>query len=146
MGNSLRDLKLSSSGILTTLVTMTAADVNALDTTGKVILPVPPSGAYYALEDAEFFYHYDTTNFSSGGPANMSLQISNLHQINGFNITDLGMTGNVDYTAVVKVNNLTSPVSPGDSLRLFAFDNIAGGGSSTLQLRLRYRIVTILTP
>lgn len=129
-----------------TTVTVTAAQVKALNATPKEIIAAPGAGKALILEDAELFLDYGSAAYA-GIASNEDLQ---LRYTNGSGqlIATVEATGFLDLTAdayrfVRPTGEITPPANAAIVLCMSTGEVITG--DSPIKVRPRYRTVTLLT-
>lgn len=129
-----------------TTVTVTAAQVKALNATPKEIVAAPGAGKALILEDAELFLDYGSAAYA-GIASNEDLQ---LRYTNGSGqlIATVEATGFLDLTAdayrfVRPTGEITPPANAAIVLCMSTGEVITG--DSPIKVRPRYRTVTLLT-
>ena len=127
--------------------TLTAAQINALDTTPITILNAPGANKYYVIENATMHYKGGTIAFTTSDPLSL-FYITNTQRIQ-----TLILSGAIDDTTSKITNSVplyyelnqftqsfqTTIINSGIEIRA---DGAISGGDGTINFSIKYRIVT----
>jgi len=118
---------------------LTAAQINALDTTPITLLAAAGANKYYVIENTSFHYKAGTTGFTTSSNIKLGYEVSNVSILDILSSTSLnGTTSKIEnYYAPNKTFDITII---NDSVRLTS--GAISGGDGTINYSIKYRIVT----
>jgi hypothetical protein len=119
---------------------LTAAQINALDTTPITLLAAAGANKYYVIENTSFHYKAGTTGFTTAGNIRLKYVTANRNILTSMNASTL--TGTTDrvyigFTAALDLENTII----NDSISVDCSAAISGG-DGTINYSIKYRIVT----
>jgi hypothetical protein len=134
---------------------LSQAQIQTLHSVGAVLVAAPAAGTAIIVDEVHFKYNYSTAAFTGGG-------VISLAYTSGATIMELAaslLTGgssigrfakpsvyNLDAsTGTATGFDLLSAAAEGLSLSAASADFAAGNAASTLDYRIKYRVVTVLT-
>lgn len=128
--------------------TLTAAQINALDTNPIEILGSAGANKYYIIENAAFHYKAGTTGFTTTDPLVLYYNTSNWRINLAINPTDISSnTSKVNLSIPLLYtdsddNNSSLPTTIINDGIILKADGSISGGDGTINYSIKYRIVT----
>lgn len=119
---------------------LTAAQINALDTTPITLLGVAGANKYYVLENISFHYKAGTSAFTASANLRLTYNTANLTIIEPLTSTILNTTTSKVYNSYPTTDEFTTTII-NDSIVIKAGGSISGG-DGTINYSIKYRIVT----
>jgi len=119
---------------------LTAAQINALDTTPISLLGVAGANKYYVIENTAFHYKAGTTGFTTGSVLRLKYFNANRNIVTTMNSSTLNGTTSRVYIGVGAPLDLENTVI-NDSISIDCSAAISGG-DGTINFSIKYRIVT----
>lgn len=119
---------------------LTAAQINALDTTPITLLGVAGANKYYVIENTAFHYKGGTTGFTTTGNLRLKYVTANRNILNVVNQTTLNGTDNRMYIGI-QSGSLDLENIVNDSISIDCSAAISAG-DGTINYSIKYRIVT----
>ena len=118
---------------------LTAAQINALDTAPITLLAAAGANKYYVIENTSFHYKAGTTGFTITGSVKLGYVTANVTIVEPLsNTTMTGTTSQIEN--VYPTNDIFNTTIINDSIRLNAA--AISGGDGTINYSIKYRIVT----
>lgn len=145
---------LNTSVMVEALVTLTSANILAMNATPVTILAAPGAGKVIVVDEIEFFHDYATAAYADGGDVTIEYETSGL-DVNVFDVALVTATSDDNW--VIKPLTYTSTASTSSHASLTANANKAllitnatgaftgGNASNIIKMRIRYHVVTLLT-
>jgi hypothetical protein len=132
--------------------TLSAAQINALDTSPLQIIPAPGANKFIIIESAVFHYKAGTTGFTITGGNEVVLVYGTSGTGSNFTVpnTVLSSTTSYIYYNLPPLPTLSNYINPGQFATNIINDNITiklgagsiSGGDGTINFTLQYRIIT----
>lgn len=119
---------------------LTAAQINALDTTPITLLGVAGANKYYVIENTAFHYKGGTTAFTTTGNLRLKYVTANRNILTVENASTLSGTTDRVYLGYTTSLDLENTVI-NDSISIDCSAAISGG-DGTINYSIKYRIVT----
>ena len=129
------EISASEIGLAQTTVTVTAAQLNALQTTDVTLIPAPTNNRYIRVLDASFYFNYIAPRYT-------------------FAASPTAEIGSVDFFTIPS-NRLSAATSTVHAMTIAAGDiavntalvlktggTVTGSGNGTLQIKIKYQILT----
>ncbi|MEY2868147.1 MAG: hypothetical protein RIR01_565 [Bacteroidota bacterium] len=127
---------------------LTAAQINALDTAPITLLAAAGANKYYVIENAAFHYKAGGTGFTTVDPLVIYYNTANARICLVVNPTDLsGTTSKINLSIPIGYadttdNNASFPVAIINDSIVIKADGAISGGNGTINFSIKYRIVT----
>ncbi|MEY2867882.1 MAG: hypothetical protein RIR01_282 [Bacteroidota bacterium] len=119
---------------------LTAAQINALDTTPITLLAAAGANKYYVIENTSFHYKAGTTGFTTTGNLRLKYVTANRNIFTTLNTSTLTGTTDRVYIGVPAALDLENTII-NDSISVDCSAAISGG-DGTINYSIKYRIVT----
>lgn len=119
---------------------LTAAQINALDTTPITLLGVAGANKYYVIENTAFHYKAGTTGFTTSSVLRLKYVTANRNIVTTMNSGTLNGTTDRVYIGIGSPLDLENTVI-NDSISIESGGAISGG-DGTINYSIKYRIVT----
>jgi hypothetical protein len=119
---------------------LTAAQINALDTTPITLLAAAGANKYYVIENTSFHYKAGTTGFTTAGNLRLKYVTANRNILTSMNASTLTGTTDRVYIGVLAALDLENTII-NDSISVDCSAAISGG-DGTINFSIKYRIVT----
>jgi hypothetical protein len=119
---------------------LTAAQINALDTTPITLLAAAGANKYYVIENTSFHYKAGTTGFTTAGNLRLKYVTANRNIFTTLNTSTLTGTTDRVYIGVPAALDLENTII-NDSISVDCSAAISGG-DGTINYSIKYRIVT----
>jgi hypothetical protein len=119
---------------------LTAAQINALDTTPITLLAAAGANKYYVIENTSFHYKAETTGFTTAGNLRLKYVTANRNIFTTLNTSTLTGTTDRVYIGVPAALDLENTII-NDSISVDCSAAISGG-DGTINYSIKYRIVT----
>lgn len=126
--------------ILEATGSLTAAQINALDTTPITLLGVAGANKYYVVENASFHYKAGTTGFTTSNNIRLIYNTANRVITEAISSTDLNSTTSTINLRIQTDDNFATTII-NDSI-VFNISGAISGGDGTINYSIKYRIVT----
>lgn len=119
---------------------LTAAQINALDTTPITLLGVAGANKYYVLENISFHYKAGSVAFTAAANLRLTYNNANLTIIEPLTSAILNTTTSKVYNSYPTTDEFTTTII-NDSIVVKTGGSISGG-DGTINYSIKYRIVT----
>lgn len=126
--------------ILEVTGSLTAAQINALDTTPITVLSAAGSNKFYVVENASFHYKAGTTGFTTANNLRLLYNTANRVITEPVSSTDLNSTTSTINLRIQTDDNFATTII-NDSI-VFNIGGAISGGDGTINFSIKYRIVT----
>lgn len=126
--------------ILEATGSLTAAQINALDTTPITLLGVAGANKYYVIENMAFHYKAGTTGFTTSNNIRLIYNTANRVITEAVSSTDLNSTTSTINIRIQTDDNFATTII-NDSI-VFNISGAISGGNGTINYSIKYRIVT----
>ena len=120
--------------------TLTAAQINALDTTPITLLGAAGANKFYVVENASFHYKAGTVGFTTANNIRLIYNTANRVITEPVSSTDLNSTTSTINLRIQTDDNFTTAII-NDSI-VFNITGAISGGDGTINFTVKYRIVT----
>jgi hypothetical protein len=125
---------LAANNYVETTVTVTTAQLTALETTDVTLIAAPGANKYIKVLAASAFLDYTAPVYTFAATLNIS--------VNGINQTRLPNTfGQSNADTVFTCGLLEGVVAANTALKLTTSGAVGGGGNSSMQIKIRYQIL-----
>lgn len=125
---------------LTITGTLTAAQINALDTTPVTLLGLAGANKFYVVENASFHYKAGAVGFTTANNIRLIYNTANRVITEPVSSTDLNSTTSTINLRIQTDDNFTTAII-NDSI-VFNMTGAISGGDGTINFTVKYRIVT----
>lgn len=126
--------------------TLTAAQINALDTTPITLLGAPGANKYYVVENVSIFYNGGTIAFTTSAGLSLYYKEYGNNFVEVLPSTTLTSTSdsirNTYLTTMTLSPLIASNIIINDAIEIWA-DSTISGGDGTINYSIRYRIINI---
>lgn len=126
--------------ILEVTGSLTAAQINALDTTPITVLSAAGANKFYVVENASFHYKAGTTGFTTANNLRLLYNTANRVITEPVSSTDLNSTTSTINLRIQTDDNFATTII-NDSI-VFNIGGAISGGDGTINFSIKYRIVT----
>jgi hypothetical protein len=126
--------------ILEVTGSLTAAQINALDTTPITVLSAAGANKFYVVENASFHYKAGTTGFTTSNNIRLLYNTANRVITEPVSSTDLNSTTSTINLRIQTDDNFATTII-NDSI-VFNIGGAISGGDGTINFSIKYRIVT----
>lgn len=126
--------------ILEVTGSLTAAQINALDTTPITVLSAVGANKFYVVENASFHYKAGTTGFTTANNLRLLYNTANRVITEPVSSTDLNSTTSTINLRIQTDDNFATTII-NDSI-VFNIGGAISGGDGTINFSIKYRIVT----
>jgi hypothetical protein len=126
--------------ILEVTGSLTAAQINALDTTPITVLSAAGANKFYVVENASFHYKAGTTGFTTANNIRLLYNTANRVITEPVSSTDLNSTTSTINLRIQTDDNFATTII-NDSI-VFNIGGAISGGDGTINFSIKYRIVT----
>lgn len=125
---------------LTITGTLTAAQINALDTTPVTLLGLAGANKFYVVENASFHYKAGAVGFTTANNIRLIYNTANRVITEPVSSTDLNSTTSTINLRIQTDDNFATAII-NDSI-VFNMSGAISGGDGTINFTVKYRIVT----
>ena len=137
--------------ILSATVSVSNAEIQALNATPKTLIAAPGAGKLIVVQDVEFFHDFGTAAFDSitGNPtveyATSGVDICTVPNDFLDNVlADATYFANCGLTAAIAAADVTASANKAVQLSNSNAIGVTGGATGTMKVRLTYKVVTLL--
>ena len=126
---------LAANNYLETTVTVTAAQLNALQTTDVVLIPQPGLNNYIRVLNASFYFDYTAPQYTFA--ASPTAEIG---AVDFFTIPGNRLSGAADIVHAMTL--VAGDITANTALVLKTGGTVTGNGNGTLQIKIRYQVLS----